>query len=156
MLAREEFNALIQRADFASVLCLFDEDPSQVRRLLTRLTYLRGTLLHENAIKAFKMLSTERAEANRKFFEETIRRHLWGMNEEGSNIDWSAPEIIGAIIAGRPDLYKQFLSLMFYNALLEPIFHESLQAALEIVAQAAPELAAPYQKEFSHCFASPW
>ncbi|MCL2806821.1 MAG: hypothetical protein FWD27_01445 [Coriobacteriia bacterium] len=147
MITKDDFNYLILEEDYSSVLSLFDEDPFSVRRLLTQLTYAPDTQLHANAIKAFVMLSKERAQANPLFFTETIRRHIWGMNEEGGNIDWSAPEIIAAIIAGNMEQFKEFAPIMFYNALPELIFHDSLRAALLLLKAVNPELTAPYLAE---------
>jgi len=153
MINREEFNRMVLDADYDAVLSLFDESPGAVRRMLNRLTFEPGTPLQKAAIRTFMVLSHQRAAKQRLFFLETIRQHVWGMNEESSTIDWCGPEIIGAIIAGSPHLYREFLPIMFYNALHEPIFHNSLLAALEMIAAIDAELAAPYQAEFAPLFA---
>jgi len=153
MIGRDEFNHLILSEDYDAIVSLFDEEPGAVRRLLTRLTFDPGTPLQKNAIRAFAVLSKKRADDNKLFFTDTIRQHVWGMNDESSNIDWSAPEIIGAIIAGRLDLYSRFIPIMFYNALPEPIFHNSILSALHIIAEEDPEIAAPYLEELSLHFA---
>jgi len=145
---KDGFTRLVLQADYDAVLRQFDESPGLVRRLLTRLTFDPDTPLQKNAIQAFLVLSRERGGDNPLFFKETIRLHIWGMNDESSNIDWSAPEIIGAIIAGRLDLFGAFLPFMFYRALPEPIFRNSLLAALQLIASIDPDLAAPYLTEF--------
>jgi len=89
--SKAAFNQLIAEKDFAGLLQVFDQDAPTVRRLLTRITYSPETLLHGNAIEAFCFLSKERGAAHPQFFREIIRRHVWGMNDEGGNIDWSAP-----------------------------------------------------------------
>ena len=148
MIAREAFNHLVAEADFDAVLSLFDENSGAVRRLLTRLTYEPDSLLQKHAIQAFFLLSKERAGDNYEFFREIIRSHIWGMNDESGNIDWSAPEIMGAIIAGRLDLFGEFVTIMYHTAAPEPIFHDSLLAALELIATVDPEAAAPYREDF--------
>ena len=134
-ITRDNFNALVEAGDFDAILRLFDDDPSAVRRLLTRLTYSPDAAHHANAIQAFKMLSSQRATQKPEFFREIIRRHIWGMNEEGGNIDWSAPEIIAAVIAGSPELFHSFIPIMYNTAIAEPLFHDSLHAALQLIAE---------------------
>ena len=60
----------------------------------------------------FRFLSENRSSLKPKYFGETIRRHIWGMNEEGSNNDWSVPEIIGGIIAGNLSLFGELTTIM--------------------------------------------
>ncbi|MCL1847819.1 MAG: hypothetical protein FWF91_07645 [Coriobacteriia bacterium] len=131
--ATDAFNALVSAGDFNAVLLRFDQDPAAVRRLLTRLTYAPEAPLHSSAIEAFRHLSQHRATAMPEFFTEIIRRHLWGMNDEGGNVDWSAPEIIAAVIAGCPEQFSHFIPLMHSAASAEPTFHQSLQAALKLL-----------------------
>lgn len=147
LISIDAFNRLITAGDYRAVLALFDEDPSEVRRLLTRLTYTRQTILHANALVAFSLLSEERSEQEPGFFTETIRRHLWGMNEEGGNIDWSAPEIIGAIIAGNIKRFSSYVPILYNTAVSEPILHQSLIAALELIATVEPEPALTFLSE---------
>lgn len=133
--ASDELYELLLHQAYEGVVVLFDEDPSRVRRRLIRLTYKPESLLRERAIEALRFLSEHRGREHPEFFRETIRRHLWGMNEEGGNIDWSAPEIIGAIIAGQPALFGMFTSFMVLAALEEPTFHPSLKAATLLIAE---------------------
>lgn len=127
---------IIEAGDRAALLALFDCDPSRVRRYVTRLAYSPDDPVHASVIDAIRFLAVERAADMPDFFRETIRRHLWGMNEEGGNIDWSAPEIIAAVIAGQPGLFGQFASYMICAALDEPTFHPSLRAAAALLAEA--------------------
>lgn len=131
---------LVAREDLAGVLRLFDEDPDRTRRFLTRLTYDPEGALRAAAVRCFEHLSLERSACAEEFFRETMRRHLWAMNEEGGNVAWSAPEIICAIIAGNPDAYGAFFSYAFEAAAAEPTFQESLLSGCEMVQRAAPRL----------------
>ena len=140
----DEFELLIAEGDFDAVLCWFDKYPAAVRRLLTRITYSSDVLLHKNAIVAFRVLSKERATRTPEFFREVIRRHVWGMNDEGGNIDWSAPEIIAAIITGCPELFSDFIPIMYHAAVAEPTFHDSLYRGLEMIAEVKPDEASRF------------
>lgn len=132
--------ALVESGDEAAVLALFDEDPHRVQRFLKRLACAPDAPYHEGAIACFRMLSRERSERLPGFFQETIRRSLWEMNEEGGNVAWSAPEIAAAVVAGAPERYGQFASYLIMAALDEPSFHPSLLAAASLLAEADPAL----------------
>ncbi|MDR1604951.1 MAG: hypothetical protein LBS10_09240 [Gracilibacteraceae bacterium] len=137
-LDKNEFYRLLRRGDFAAITDIFDQNPLAVRRLLTRLSYAPADDLHRNGILCWRELSARRATARPDFFREVIRRHIWGMNDEGGNIDWSAPEIIGAIVAGAPELYAEFIPIMRMAAEAEPLLHPSLQAALTMLSRDQP------------------
>ena len=68
------------------------------------------------------------------------------MNEEGGNIDWSAPEIIGAVIAGNPEMFGKFFSFAFIAAVDELTFQPSLVRAYDLVREAAPEVVEGYAR----------
>ena len=69
-----------------------------------------------------------------EFFRETIRRHIWAMNDESGNMDWLAPEIIGQIVAAQPRMFEEFASIMIEAALKEPPFYPSLRKAVKLLA----------------------
>lgn len=133
-LDKNEFYRLLDQGDFAAITRMFDQNPLAVRRLLTRLSYAAADGPRRNAILCWRELSARRAAGRPDFFREVIRRHIWGMNDEGGNIDWSAPEIIAAVIAGAPELYKEYIPIMRMAAEAEPSLRPSLQAALAILA----------------------
>ena len=132
-LSSEGLEQLLMQGNHATLPELFDADPTSIRRKITGLTYSADEPLRKAAIEGIRFLSEQRAHLQPDFFREIIRRHIWGMNDEGGNIDHSAPEIIGAVIAGRLDLYREFISILFYTAVAEPFFHESLLAALTMI-----------------------
>lgn len=131
---------LVEAGDEQALLTRFDEDPSRVRRFLTRLAIARDEACRASTIDCFNLLSRQRSARMPEFFLEVIRRSLWEMNEEGGNVAWSAPEIIGAVIAGAPERFGAYFSYMFYAACDEPTFQPSLLAACERVGAAEPAL----------------
>lgn len=142
-------NQLIEEGAYHCVLEHFDAAPYETCRLLTRLTYDPASNKHANVIEAFRFLSEKRAEVKPDFFREIIRRHLWGMNDEGGNIDWSAPEIIGAVIAGSFEHFKSYLPYAFNAAIVEPAFHPSLKRALAMIEKINPAAVKEYQEQLS-------
>ncbi len=143
----ERFKQLLLEEDTDTLIKLFDKDPSSVRRLITRYSYSPNEDIQKAAIDGFYNLSKQRAITQTNFFREIIRRHIWGMNDEGGNIDWSAPEIIGAVIAGQPKLFYEFISIMFYTAYEEPFFHTSLLKALLMIERSEPGAAKAFIKK---------
>ena len=136
---QETYQKLIDR-QFDQLLDCFDQDNSRIRRFVTMAACQADGDLRWRAIEFFGFLARARARENPDFFREIIRRHIWGMNEEGANVDWSAPEIIGSIIANRPELYGEFATVMIGAAIDEPIFQKGMLWAAGEIAQADPGL----------------
>ncbi|WP_165171710.1 DVU0298 family protein [Adlercreutzia sp. ZJ242] len=154
MFTKDEVRALAVREDFDGLVQLFDVDADRVRRFLTRLTYAPGSDEHAAAIRCFEHLCARRSAGVEEFFRETMRRHVWAMNEEGANVAWSAPEIICAIIAGNPAAYGAFFSYAFEAAVDEPTFQPSLLEGCAMVERAAPELVRGREEEIARLAAA--
>lgn len=145
-ITKDGIQDLVERGAEEDILHLFDEDPDRVRRYLTRLSYTPDDPVRDRAIEVVRLLSRERSRSMPEFFHETIRRHIWAMNEEGGNIDWSAPEMIGAVIAGNPEMFGKFFSFAFIAAVDELTFQPSLVRAYDLVREAAPEVVEGYAR----------
>jgi len=130
---KAEVYQLLEKGFFQQLLILFDQNPNMVRKYVTMATYEQDEKIRRPAIEFFGFLAEKRAAAKPEYFRETMRRHLWGMNEESGNIDWSAPEIIGAIVSAQPELFKEFAPVMIELALNEPVFHEGLLKAVKMM-----------------------
>lgn len=144
-ITKNRIKQIVGERDTVALLSLFDEDPDQVRRYLTRLSFSPGDEFHAKTIEAFQFLANERGDAMQEFFFETIRRHMWNMNDEGGNIDWSAPEIIGAIIAGNPVLFGQYFSFAYCAAADELMYQPSLVRAYDRVKNVDPSLVSSFE-----------
>ncbi len=146
-ITKDSVKSLIDTGNMQVLLAAFDEDPDKVRRNLIRLTYTPDSHTTPRAIEALRYLTQERSDSMDLFFKETMRRQLWAMNEEGGNIPWCAPEIIGAVIAGNPQKYAQFFSYNFYAAIEEMSFQPSLVHAYDFVSSYAPEVTAEFTEQ---------
>ncbi|MEG1517439.1 MAG: hypothetical protein RR360_03785 [Raoultibacter sp.] len=146
-ITKNRVREIVESDDARVLLAMFDEDPSRVRRFLTRLAFAPDDACHMHTIECFEMLSLKRSDRMPDFFLEIIRRSLWEMNEEGGNVSWSAPEIIGAVIAGSPDRFGDYFSYMFYAAIDEPTFQPSLLAAFERVCIVRPLLVQDFEEQ---------
>lgn len=131
---KSDIYGLLKKEDYDGLLELFDETPDMVRRYLTMASFSTDREISEPAIKSFGFLALKRGRGKPEFFRETIRRHIWAMNDESGNMDWRAPEIIGQIVAAQPTLFKEFASIMIEAALKEPVFYPSLQNAVKLLA----------------------
>ncbi|MGI6679199.1 MAG: DVU0298 family protein [Dehalobacterium sp.] len=140
MTQKEAIYRLLAKRAFDQLLELFDEKPNVVRKYVTMASQHRDEVFRRQAIDFFGFLAEQRAADQPEYFREIMRRHLWGMNEESGNIDWSAPEIIGAIIAAQPALFKEFAPIMIEAALCEPVFHPGLLKAVKRMAAQDEEL----------------
>ncbi|MCR6545188.1 DVU0298 family protein [Dehalobacterium formicoaceticum] len=134
MTQKERIYQLLAKEAFDQLLVLFDQKPNMIRKYATMAAYHLDEGFRKKSIDFFGYLSEKRAVAQPEYFREIMRRHLWGMNEESGNIDWSAPEIIGAIVAAQPDLFKEFAPIMIEAALCEPVFHQGMLKAVERMA----------------------
>jgi hypothetical protein len=139
----------IDERDHVALVAMFDEDPARVLRFLTRLTYNPSGDTHDAAIEGLRVLSEQRSEQHPDFFREIMRRSLWAMNEEGGNNSWSAPEIIGAVIAGNPHRFGTFFSYNYCAAVEELMFQPSLVKAYQMVADADKGLAAEFAERIA-------
>lgn len=146
-LSKQGVQDIVASGQWERLVALFDQNPDRVRRYITRLTFMPGDAVHAKAIDAFRILSKERANVQPQFFLETIRRHLWAMNDEGANDDWSAPEIVCAIIAGDPARFRQFYSYVYSAAIEELMFQPSLLRASDLLIEYAPSVVDEFRQQ---------
>jgi hypothetical protein len=137
---KQKIYGLLEDKQFERLLDLFDQDPNLVRKYMTMAAFYMEKTLGKNALEFIGFLSEKRAAQKPEYFREIIRRHIWGMNEEGANIDWMAPEIIGTIIASEPGLYGEFTSIMITAAIDEPIFQKGMFKAIRMLGPKNKEL----------------
>ena len=148
-ITKTSVRAWAEARDFDALLTAFDADPDRVRRYLTRLAFHPDDPVHEAVMDAFTMLASARQEGLDEFWRETIHRQLWAMNEEGGNVAWSAPELIGAVIAGAPDAYGMYFSYAVMAAIEEPTFQPSLLAAAARVRAVAPAIVEGFKEDLA-------
>jgi len=74
-------------------------------RTINALTYEQDDLICWRAIEAIG-----RAAACKSLPEarDLVRRQFWSMTEESGGCAWRAPEVIGEILANKPELIKEF------------------------------------------------
>lgn len=108
-------------------------------RYLTRLLYETGGTLRWRAIEGMGAVADRLAGDDPEAVRLILRNLLWSINDESGGIGWSAPECIGEIIYRRPEMFKEFASIVLSFAGEEMLRRGVLWAAGRI-AQADPEL----------------
>jgi hypothetical protein len=99
------------RADFQAIVD-FAGGHKRVLSYLTALTYDLDRTLSWRAVEALGLAATRIAEDNPEYVRVHLRRLTWLLNDESGGIGWRAPEAIGEIIRGQPDLFKSFVPIL--------------------------------------------
>ena len=115
----------------------------RVLRTLLGLLYDADDYVHWLAVDAIGRVGGATAATDPDKVRELIRRLLWALNEESGGTPWGATGAIGAIVAARPDLFANYLSMIcpFHDDVsIYPEFIWSLAA----VSRTRPALTAEY------------
>lgn len=134
MLKKDLVYKLLINKDYDQILSLFDNN-KQIMKYLAMTLYNPDGDLKWRAIEAIGYLTKERADHIPDYFRDLARRYIWAMNEESANVSWSAPEVIGVVIASRPDLYGDLATVMISGAIDEPIFQKGMLWAMKEIGQ---------------------
>lgn len=117
-------------------------------RYLTRLLYETGGTLRWRAIEGMGVVADRLAGDDPEAVRLILRNLLWSINDESGGIGWSAPECVGEIIYRRPEMFKEFASIVLSFADEEMLRRGVLwaagriaQADLELVREEIPGLA---------------
>lgn len=117
-------------------------------RYLTRLLYETGGTLRWRAIEGMGVVADRLAGDDPEAVRLILRNLLWSINDESGGIGWSAPECMGEIIYRRPEMFKEFASIVLSFADEEMLRRGVLwaagriaQADLELVREEIPGLA---------------
>lgn len=81
----------------------------RVLSLLLGLTYSPDETVAWRAVEGLGMAAAAVAERDPEFVRGILRRLLWSLNDESGGIGWKSPQALGAIVAARPDLFREFV-----------------------------------------------
>lgn len=139
---REGIKKLLAALAWDELIRLAAVDRRLVRSLLG-LLYDADDYVHWLAVDAIGRVGGATAAAEPDRVRDLIRRLLWTLNEESGGSPWGATGAIGAIVAARPDLFANYLSMLcpFHDDVsIYPEFIWSLAA----VGRTRPDLTAEY------------
>ena len=138
-LAREEYEELVRMAGLHA---------AKVVRYLCGRLYSADEEEKWRAVRALEHVAGDRRALGDEKAVELLRRFFWSMNDESGAVPHGIPEAIGAILAVRPELQKEFLpnlcSMITHEDMLQtgPIERGvvwALGRVGEPVAQCSPE-----------------
>jgi HEAT repeat protein len=84
----------------------------RVLRVLLSLLYEADDYGHWLAVEAIGRVGAATAADHPEKTRELVRRLLWTLNDESGGTPWGATGAIGAIVAARPDIFGQYLSMI--------------------------------------------
>ena len=80
--------------------------------LLLGLTYSPDETVAWRAVEGLGVAAAAVAEEDPEFVRGILRRLLWSLNDESGGIGWKSPQALGAIVAARLDLFRDFVPLV--------------------------------------------
>ncbi len=128
----------LERNDLDSLLRL-EISPRQLVTALVRLAYDKETLVGWRAIQAVGVVAKQLVPRDAALLRETTRKLLWSMNDESGGVGWSAPELIGEIVAADPVRFADLIPILA-NAhdVEEFLFRPGVLYALGRIAEVDP------------------
>lgn len=108
-------------------------------RYLNRLLYAPEELTRRQAIEGMGIVADRLAGEDPEAVRVILRTLLWTINDESGGIGWSAPECMGEIIYRRPEMFKEFASIVL-SYIDEPMLRRSVLWAAGRIGEARPEL----------------
>ncbi|MGC8838594.1 MAG: DVU0298 family protein [Anaerolineae bacterium] len=84
----------------------------RVLSLLLGLTYSPDETLAWRAVEGLGVAAAAVADRDPEFVRGILRRLLWSLNDESGGIGWKSPQALGAIVAARLDLFREFVPLI--------------------------------------------
>lgn len=138
-LSKEAIKSGLEANDLGSLVLAAQAD-RKVMSALVRLAYDKDTLVGARAIKAMGLIARELVRTDPECLRETCRKLLWSLSDESGGIGWSAPEMLGEIVAADPKRFADIIPLLasVYEA-DEEVFRPGVLFALARVGEQAPE-----------------
>ena len=109
---KDELIARLRQLDWESITTMAQADKKVVRTLL-KLLYYPDDYIHWLAAEAIGKYGASLALTDPEKTRELVRRLLWNLNEECGASPWGSVEAIAAITAERPDLFANYVSILF-------------------------------------------
>lgn len=129
---RREIGPIVEQMDKAGIDRLFHHDPAGTLRMLQSMVFDTPDKIRRwHAIDMMAYLAGQHASAeagqDQGIFRNLIRRFIWQMCEEGANVPWASPEVVGAVVGAVPgDQFQEFIGPLFFHAGLNEINHAGL------------------------------
>ncbi|NWF76059.1 MAG: hypothetical protein HXY53_05735 [Nitrospirae bacterium] len=117
---KQQFETLLKKRDFDSLLFLYKKDRKIWQKIRTSL-YAIDETIRWPAIEAVGFIMKSWWESGH---EEKVRNYIrtlfWSITDESGGIGWSSPQTIAEIICNIPELIDPYGSMMIAYAIDEP------------------------------------
>ena len=145
MILKQSIQHALESNDLDAIVALAKQN-KRVLTLLVRSAYDKETLAGWRAIKAAGLAARELIKTDYEFLREAVRKLLWSLSDESGGIGWSAPEILGEIVAVDPQRVSDIIPLIagVYD-IEEDVFRPGVVYALGRIAGVSPELVMPHR-----------
>jgi len=146
MILKQSIQQYLESNDLDAIVALAREH-RRVLTLLIRSAYDKETLAGWRAIKAVGLVARELIKNDYEFLREAVRKLLWSLSDESGGIGWSAPEILGEIVAVDPQRFSDIIPLIAgVYGIEEDVFRPGVVYALGRIAGVSPELVMPHRR----------
>lgn len=143
---KKEIQKALNDQDFDKVLACFEENKAKTSSYLQlHVFHMTHDITRWKAIEYLGKLAGMYYKEEHDLFRDIIRRFTWQMCEEGGNVPWASPEVIGSVIANvEGNTYKDFIGPMFYHTGLNDICYAGLYWVLPQLMTYHPEKVEQY------------
>ena len=133
---KQRVRELLQASDYKALRSLANEDRRAVTAL-NRLLFDGDELTRWRAVRGMG----EVAQEDPYLLDKVISRLFYTMNDDSGSIGWMAPQALGAILVGDPDLVEDFFSIVI-TSMDNEVFRPGAVWAVGLVAGYRPDLVA--------------
>ena len=139
---KADVRGLLEAFDMEGVLVLARRQ-RRVLSLLLGLTYDPDEVIAWRAVEGLGLAAVVVAEGETEFVRGILRRLLWSLNDESGGIGWKSPQGLGAIVAGRLDLFSEFVPIIIsLFEMEEELFRPGTLWAVGCIGAQVPNLVA--------------
>ncbi|MCE5312641.1 MAG: HEAT repeat domain-containing protein [Nitrospiraceae bacterium] len=136
---------LLLKKDFDAIGSMSRQDKAVIKWLIS-MSYDKQDELSWRAIEAMGHVSKALCPDSISLIRDIIRRLLWSMGEESGGIGWSAPEMIGEIVANCPGQLEDIPPIL-WSFRDEHSFRQGVVWGISKIASASPGLAGEFTQE---------
>lgn len=111
MADKERLQSLLHEERYELIVPFVAAKKTRLSMLLS-MSYTTDPLEKWEIVKAAGYASKSIAESDPAFVRTVIRNLLWSLNDDSGSVGWSSPELLGEIIGGRTDLFKEFVPMV--------------------------------------------
>ena len=149
MSIKKRVRDLLDNSDYAALRALAVEDRRAVPAL-NRLLFDADELTRWRAVRGMGEIAQE----DPYLLDKVISRLFYTMNDDSGSIGWMAPQALGAIFVGDPDLVEDFFPIIV-SSIENAVFRAGAVWAVGLVAGYRPYLVEEARDSMMACLSDP-